>query len=130
MSRRRRQYTDFWNNFEAALRVISKRSWRRLGEALLELERGELRLVDNAALSDDVLRVVEDLVSQAMRDRAAELRAQADEIERAKREYETKAEIRRFEVRQAAKIKSDDETEALVQRLYDWTFRHNEQEAA
>ncbi|WP_340672363.1 hypothetical protein [Bradyrhizobium ottawaense] len=114
MSRRRRQYTDFWIYFEAALRVISKRSWRRLGEELLGLERGELRLVDNAALSDEVLRVIEDLVSQAMHDRAAELRAQADEIERAAHVFEGKAAVRRFDVKTAEIKDCNDYAEAFA----------------
>ena len=91
MSRRRRQYTDFWIRFEAALRAIYDTSWRRKGEALLKVYPGELRLIDNAALADDVLCLVEDLVSRAMRNKVAELRAKADEIERAARVFEGKA---------------------------------------
>ncbi|SDG60345.1 hypothetical protein SAMN05216338_1001876 [Bradyrhizobium sp. Rc2d] len=91
---------------------------------------GDLDLVDNAALAEDDLRYIEDLVAQAMHDKAASLRAQADAVERAAREFDDKSEARRFDVRQAARRVYDDEVEDLVMKLHAWTFRHNEQEAA
>lgn len=128
---RRRQRTEFYGRFVGALRMINRRRWVSCGEKLLEVYPGELDLVDNAALHDEVLCQIEDLVSQALHDKAASLRAQADAVERAARDFDAQSELRRFDVRQAAKRRSDDETEALVQRLYDWTFRHNDtQEAA
>ena len=122
---------DFYKRFVAALRAIDRRGLKRLSKKLLNAHPGDLDLPDGAAFSNAFLTRVEKTVSRAMHDKVASLRAQADAIERAATDFDAKSERRRFNVRQAAKRKSDDEVEALVQRLYDWTFRHNdEQEAA
>ena len=121
---------DFYGRLVAALRAIDRRRWRRRGEKLLNVNPGDLDLVDNAELAEDDLRYIEDLVSQAMHDKAAALRAQAHAIERAAREFDNKSEARRFDVRQAARRVYDDEVEDLVMQAHEWTFRHNEQEAA
>lgn len=126
----RRQHTDFYTRFVAGLRVIDRRRWQRRGEKLLDVHPGELMLTDNPALPEDDLRLIEDLVSQAMRDKAASLRAQADEIERAARKFDDQSELRRFNVRQAARRVHEDEVEDLVMQLYAWTFRHNDTKEA
>lgn len=123
--------SEFYGRFVAALRVIDRRRWQRRGEKLLNLHPGDLDLVGCADLSNGFLSRIEDLVSQAMRDKAAALRAQADEIESAARKFDDQSELRRFKVRQATRRVYEDEVEDLVMQLYAWTFRHNDtQEAA
>ena len=50
--------TLFWQRVEAALRSIYGKSWRRSGEALFNIPRGQLRFVLGRRLSKlDVQRV-------------------------------------------------------------------------
>lgn len=105
---RRRQNTDLWQRVVAALELVYGKSWRRRGEELFKLERGELRLVDNSALPEDAVAITEDVVAWAMHDRAAALREEADALERAARAFEGKSAGRRFDVR-TAKLQSMNE---------------------
>ncbi|MCS3893460.1 hypothetical protein M2171_002593 [Bradyrhizobium japonicum USDA 38] len=98
---RRRQHTEFFGRVVSALRVIDRRRWRRRGEKLLDVDPGELDLVDNATLSDEVLCVIEDLISQALHDKVATLRAAADAAKRAARNFDGKSASRRFDVKTA-----------------------------
>lgn len=120
----------FYGRLVAGLRMIDRRRWKYRGEKMLNLGPGELTLINDSALPEEDLRLIEYLVSKAMRDKAASLRAQADAIERAATDFDAKSERRRFNVRQAARRVYEDETEALVMELYHWTFRHTDTEAA
>lgn len=92
---RRRQNTDLWHRVVAALELVYGKSWRRKGEALFLLERGELRLADDAALPENAVQTTEEVVAWAMYDRVASLREEADALERAAREFERKSSARR-----------------------------------
>lgn len=126
---RRRQNTDLWQRVVAALELVYGKSWRRKGEELFMLERGELRLVDNSALPDDAVAITEDMVAWAMHDRAAALREEADALERAAIAFESESAGRRFEVRLAARKVYEDEVEALVQEALFLALRPNKEAA-
>ncbi|MBB4377245.1 hypothetical protein [Bradyrhizobium sp. SBR1B] len=95
---RRRQNTDLWKRVATALELVYKKSWRRRGEELFRLERGELRLADNAALPEDAVRTTEDVVAWAMHDRVAALREEADALEQAAIAFESESGARRAAV--------------------------------
>lgn len=82
---------------------------------MFQLERGELRLVDNAALPEDAVELTEDVVAWAMHDRAAELREEADALERAARAFEGKSIARRAAI-DAARFQDSQE---YAKRLQD-----------
>ncbi|MDA9411875.1 hypothetical protein [Bradyrhizobium sp. CCBAU 45384] len=111
------QHTEFYLWFVAALRVIDRQRWRRRGEKLLNVDPGDLDLVDNPELAESDLCYIEDLVSKAMRDKVAELRAKADEIECAARVFEGKAAGRRFAVKTAALTEWNDIVDAFAREV-------------
>lgn len=92
---------DFYERVVAALRTVDRRGLKRLSKKLLNAHPGDLDLPDGAAFSNEFLTRVEDLVSRAMHDKAAALRAQADAVERAARDFDGKSAMRRFEVKTA-----------------------------
>lgn len=113
----RRQNTDLWRRVVAALELVYGKSWRRKGEALFLLERGELRLADDAALPEDAVRTTEDVVAWAMHDRVAALREEACALERAALEFERKSSARRAAV-DAARYNDSQEYAKLLQQAW------------
>jgi hypothetical protein len=74
--------THFWWLTESTLRVAFGPSWRRRGEDLFGLGRGELRQAVDRPMSTERMIGIEIEIAVALRKRAAELRAQADAVSR------------------------------------------------
>ncbi|MHC2844834.1 hypothetical protein [Bradyrhizobium diazoefficiens] len=90
----------FRKRVSGALQTIyNKRSWRRDGAAMLQIERAHINVLDRIA--DDAVFIVEEMVAGAMHARAAELRAEASKVEAAARAFAAESAMRRFELRTA-----------------------------
>jgi hypothetical protein len=77
MRRNRWPNTPFWQQTETALRAAFGSSWRRGGECLFELKRGELRAYIDRKLDASEMTAIEDILAGALRKHAAETRAKA-----------------------------------------------------
>lgn len=125
--------TAHWQRTVSALRAIrkSQRSWSRLGENILGLDRGGLRdHIDREDIDDKLLVVIEDVIAAKLRDHVANKVEELRSAENAAAEFALAVEIRRFDVEQAKKRANNDEVDALLHDMVDWMRRDLIQEAA
>jgi hypothetical protein len=69
--------TQLWQRTESALRSMYDSAWRRRGEALMGVGRGDLRKLIDGPVSDQLAARIENIVFTALRAHAAVLRDEA-----------------------------------------------------
>src|SRR3954447_23632341 len=91
--------TPHWQRIEAALRVIGSKSWRRKGEEILGVERGQLRWhIDREDIEHDDFVEIENKVSAALIAHLQERKVEAIEAEAVAEQFALDSKRRRFEV--------------------------------
>ena len=87
------------------------------------IARGQLRaFIDRTEISDDEIKDLEDDLVTLMRDRAAELRSMANDVERSAEKFEADSRARRHAIWMAEKQKTMSEMDALALALEELTF--------
>lgn len=123
--------TDHWIRVSKALDQLAGKSWRRYGEGLFELPLRGLRAhIDRADIPEKELIRIEELLAIKLRVQISDWRKSVETAERAADVFDGEVDVRRFEVRRAAKRASDAEDDDILQEVYDWTFRHNDTKEA
>jgi hypothetical protein len=119
MPRQRWPNTQLWQRSKAALRYINGKSWRRGGEWIFGVGRGELRSLIDCEQPEEMMVYIEDTIQAALREFAADMKARALASENAVTEFDSDSSLRRWQVKSAHIREMDELVDAFCMDWYE-----------
>ena len=119
--------TKLWQRTETALRSMHGSSWRRRGEWLFEVGRGELRAVIDGEQPEKEMIRIENTIQAALRAHAADMMARAVAAEHDAKDFDGDSSLRRWQVKSAHIEEMNELVDAFCA---DWSEKNAMKEAA